>query len=283
MAGTARRHHYIPQVLLRRFTDENGKLFVFDKKRPSIGVRESTPATLFVKRDLYAQTDHAGNRDASVEGAHATLESRVSPIIDKVVHAGRSLTEPRLTPEERACWDRFSFRLWSRTPDARRDVMDESGEYFRGLPKYLENRGPLSAELRAQMTDPAWQRRIMQNAWAQMTVHDGYSVLDTLNSMGIVIASIKRRNKAFVIGNRPIVRIKWSSDPALVDATVGGWLPVSHDVAVKPGGPREREAVISIAVEDIRGINEAILANSDTIAGRSPVLIASLARCTKRS
>ena len=73
MAGTARQHHYIPRVLLRRFTDENGKLFVFDKKRPRNGVRESTPPTLFVKRDLYAQTDDAGNRDVSVEGAHATL------------------------------------------------------------------------------------------------------------------------------------------------------------------------------------------------------------------
>ena len=283
MAGAARRHHYMPQMLLRRFTDEKGKLFVFDKKHPSNGVRESTPNTLFVERDLYTQTDHAGNQDVAVEDEHATLESRVFPVIDKLVHAGRSLTKPSLTPEERACWDGFSFRLWSRTPDVRRDVMDEPSEYFRGLPEYLENRGPLTAEQRAHITDPAWQRRILQNAWAQMTVHDGYSVLHTLNSKGIVIASIKRRNKAFVIGNRPIVRIRWSGDSAFVDATVGGWLPVSHDVAVKPGGPRDRETVVPIAVDDIRGINEAILANSDTIAGRSPTLIASLARCRKRA
>lgn len=213
MAGTARRHHYIPQMLLRRFTDENGRLFVFDKKRPANGVRKSTPATLFVKRDLYAQTDHAGNQDVSVEEEHAFLESRISPIVDKILRAGRSLTEPRLTSRERAFWNRFFFRLWNRTPDVRRDVMSEPSEYLRDLPEYLENRGPLTAEQRAQMSEPAWQQRIMQNAWAQTTVHVGDSVLHTLNSMGIVIASIKRRNKAFVIGNRPIVRTKWSATP----------------------------------------------------------------------
>ena len=248
----------------------------------SNGVRESTPTTLFVERDLYTQTDHLGNQDASVEQAHAALESRVSPIIDKVVRAARSLKEPSLTPDERADWDRFYFRLWNRTPEVRRDIMDDPDEYFRGLPEYLEKRGPLTADQRADMTDPAWRRRVIQNAWAQVTAQDGNLVPQMLKRKGIIIALIERRTKAFVIGSRPIVQITWSGDSALVDATVGGWVPVSHDVAVKPGRHRDREIVISISVDNIRGINEAILANSDTIAGRSRRLIASLARCRKR-
>ena len=35
MAARGIRNHFVPQMLLRRFTDENGKLYVFDKKRPS--------------------------------------------------------------------------------------------------------------------------------------------------------------------------------------------------------------------------------------------------------
>jgi hypothetical protein len=47
-----RRHHFMPQLLQRRFTDGEGRLFVFNKRRPEAGVFPTNHTNAFVKRDL---------------------------------------------------------------------------------------------------------------------------------------------------------------------------------------------------------------------------------------
>jgi hypothetical protein len=53
-------------------------------------------------------------------------------------------------------------------------------------------------------------------------------------------------------------------------------MPISHDVAVSPGGGMLDERLVNTSADGIRGINRATLLNSQVIAGRSPELVASL-------
>ncbi len=50
-----KRQHYVPKMLLRNFTDENGWLYVFDGRVPTIGVRRSRPEQAFVQKDFYTR------------------------------------------------------------------------------------------------------------------------------------------------------------------------------------------------------------------------------------
>ena len=60
-------HHYIPRMLLKRFTDKEGNLYAYDKRHADKGVRKKGPKNLFFKRHLYTQVAGDGTRDVSVE------------------------------------------------------------------------------------------------------------------------------------------------------------------------------------------------------------------------
>lgn len=70
-----KRHHYVPQMLLKHFTDERGYLYYFDKSREAPRVRKGAPLSLFKKDHLYSSLESDGTRDASLEMAFSKLVS----------------------------------------------------------------------------------------------------------------------------------------------------------------------------------------------------------------
>jgi Protein of unknown function (DUF4238) len=76
-----KRHHFISQMQMRRFTTTNGRLFFFDKSRPEKGVLESTPGGLFVEKHLYSSIAKDGTRDAALEKQFSKLEDRAHPMV----------------------------------------------------------------------------------------------------------------------------------------------------------------------------------------------------------
>ncbi len=68
-----KRHHYVPQMLLRRFCDENGKLWLFNKKAPQLGVTFASPEAAFFQKHFYSLNEN-GVRDVSLEKYFSELE-----------------------------------------------------------------------------------------------------------------------------------------------------------------------------------------------------------------
>ena len=62
-----KRHHYVSAMLQRQFTDDEGKLYFFQKDHREKGVIRSSPKNIFVKSDLYTQFDKDGKKNASLE------------------------------------------------------------------------------------------------------------------------------------------------------------------------------------------------------------------------
>jgi hypothetical protein len=100
-------HHFISQMLLRRFANEDGKLFFFSKQFPEKGVLTSAPKNLFNEQHLYTFRDIGGKPDIRLEHFYARLESLAEPIVEKIVAAARNGVVPRLTSGEREIWDLF--------------------------------------------------------------------------------------------------------------------------------------------------------------------------------
>lgn len=65
--GKAKRHHYVPEMILRRFAGPDLHLWSFDKRHPDYGIERKPVARLFRERDLYTSVDAAGGRDRSAE------------------------------------------------------------------------------------------------------------------------------------------------------------------------------------------------------------------------
>lgn len=85
------RHHFIPQLLLRGFTDGNGSMYYFDREEPHKSIQYNTPKALFFEKHLYSTIDYeTGDLDVSLELFFAKIEDRAARIIDKIVTAARA-------------------------------------------------------------------------------------------------------------------------------------------------------------------------------------------------
>ena len=96
-----KRHHFVPQMLLRRFTDENGLLHVFDKRIREKRVVSSRPTNVFLKNELYTQHGEGGIKDVSAEAMFANLENEANLIIERIVAMVRKKLRLSLSPKKK--------------------------------------------------------------------------------------------------------------------------------------------------------------------------------------
>ena len=105
----ARRHHYVPQFLLRRFCSESGPLHALDTGTGQpfrVGPRDAA-----VIKDYYRYELADGTVDNSIEGLLAEVEGQAAEILRKLK------TPPhRLTPDERGDFAMFLSLQYTRTP-----------------------------------------------------------------------------------------------------------------------------------------------------------------------
>ncbi|MDE0332846.1 MAG: DUF4238 domain-containing protein [Nitrospinae bacterium] len=277
--------HFIPEMLLCRFTDENGKLYCFRKDSPD-KVFESTPKNAFKKRHLHTQFNEHGEKDFSVETELSKLEGQADEAIEKIIQAARLGRPPSLTSNEKKVWDNFLGRQWVRTLK-HRDEMQNPAFIAEALTNFENDVRPLTDDEREKFNDPKEQPRLMKNIWARNVVGTpNPELIEILEKKGVEIRKILSPKWSFIIGSYPIliVHVTQSEGTDIRDTNVGVLLPISHDVIVTAAFSHGEERFVEIdEMLEIRQINKAIFNQSDMIAGRSRELIESLAGVRKKS
>lgn len=273
--NTSSRHHYIPKLSLKNFTNDNGILRCFSKASGS--VFKSNPNGVFVINHLHTQRDQYGNEDVSVESELAIgIERAADPVIQKIIEMARMEKTPGLTQSERRAWDEYFCCQLRRLPSARESLPDAEivSEH---LDRFEEDVRPLESSERKKYENPELQRQLTHNAWVKTLLQSDGELMDLLQSKGLAIGVIKNPKKSFVIGDNPAVRIAPLGRTHLGFPEVEIWLPISHDVIVTPGYLSGQERLIVLTdTEWIRKINEEIFKQSNLIAARSERLIESL-------
>jgi len=89
------RHHYIPKFLIKRFTDENGLLFVYDKERDVILKEQKSPKSIFFRWDRNT-VDFNGTKKDNLESLYSALDDMLARDLDFVLKSG-SITPEQLT------------------------------------------------------------------------------------------------------------------------------------------------------------------------------------------
>ncbi len=278
-----KKQHYVPQMLLKRFTDENGKLYHYVKHPDVQEVLYKYPNNVFFEKHYYAFYDDDNNKDNSLEKKFAKLEGEVDQILEKIVTLVRSGKKPGLSSDEKQLLDQFTYYQWKRTPDAKhlgnKTNIDEALEY--SLQEFDRLYGPLSDSLRVQAENIIKDETVQHNARVLAVADPGHDVLDHLDKCGLGFAIISNPKKSFIIGSLPIAKFTLPNHTHIRDPKVEVWFPVASDIALLPAPPwpKGEEKIINISMDQhIRKINEAIASQSTLIAGRSKELISSLAR-----
>jgi hypothetical protein len=281
--STPRRHHFVPLMLQRRFTSPQGKLYLYDKRRPEAGIYATNPVNAFVKKDLNAIENKDGTRDAGLEQWYAELEGEIAPIIDKIVESARRRQKPALTGDERNTWDNFAYHQQKRAPDVFERlglVKDFRANYESHIEWFQKEVRPLTPEERRDLMSPETIERIIQHASVTARGKGSEEVIEVLAQRGIAIAVILQPNKSFIIGDHPLSRMGPGGE--LQQPTTELWLPIASDVAVSPWGQAGTEKLVGVTTDGIRRVNEEIFKHSNVVGACSEALLASLARIRKR-
>ena len=273
-----RRHHFVPQMLQRRFTDAGGRLYVFDKRRPEAGVFGTTPGNAFVQKDLNAVELKDGSKHVGLEIWYSELEGQVAPIIDKIVERARARKVPGLTDDERNAWDNFMYHQQKRAPD----IFERLGlvqDFEKDLPariaEYEREVRQLTDVERVALQSPEAIKRMVQRASVQARGRGSEEVVATLASLGIAVALVKSPKKSFILGDHPLARMGPTGE--LGHPATEIWMPIAPDVAVSPWGSPKSEKLIAIEWDHVRRVNQTIFQHSNIVAARSEALIRSLA------
>ena len=274
-----KNHHYIPQMLLKRFTNQEGKLYVYDRCHPEKGIQKKDPRKTFVRRHLYTQVEEDGTRDVSVETEFlAPLESDASPVIEKIANAARRGVPPNLSPDEKDIWVVFSYIQFKRVPETREKYKEEIRQEILREIDFIGQFRPFTDRELSILDDEETMERLFRNSSIQSVQKplskEGAEIL-LAKRIGVAVIRKPKPKRSFVIGSNPVVKLSHPKRSHLSDPTVEVWLPIARDVAVSPC-PGESDKVISLQDRHIESINRSAFKQSTVIAGCSRELIESL-------
>jgi hypothetical protein len=278
--STPKRHHFVPQVLLRSFANADGTLFAFDKDLPHEGIRRRSPSMVLREWYLYTSVKADGTRDHSQEQRYSRLETLVRPVLDKIIVAARNRRVPKLQIVEKRTWDIFLYEQWRRVPEIHQNLYSEA-DWQRQIEAAVQDATaslgrPLSADERAQIASfrdtPRFRHSVLVGALGRRSQR----VVGVLHNRGLVVG-VAPTGRSFVIGSKPTVRFSSPTSTRLDDPDVEFWLPIAHDVIVSPGPAdpsSERLFVLDTAM--VRKVNRVSWRQSTKVVAKSERLLASL-------
>lgn len=280
--STPKRHHEIPQMLLRNFVDENGLLHCYRKEDNRAFA--AAPAKVFARRRLYSKRgEDCQQEDASKEQELAVqIEGPAKPVIKKIVTRARMGMVPGLSSEEKFIWDLFFCVQCRRTVSTLRDLED-SDLVQRAINDFEANAGPLSGEERAQVDGtPERQRTAVRESWIDILTLPKGDHFEALRGKGLHVLVLENPKKTLIIGDDPIIPMI-SPGETLNHADAANFFPIARDVAVAcSGGSLDEERSVIPKSGDgtryIRKVNRRILEQSSMVACPSRRLIESLRR-----
>jgi len=275
--STPKKHHYVPQFIIRAFADADGLVWHYNLRETQYGLKRRSAKSVFWEKDLYSIVSKDGRMDPVLEIDFSTLvETPVAKVHQKILGSVRAGHLPCLTAEERGLWCLFFLYQWKRTPSHQErfyteqplealleDLISEEGAAIPFDPD----------EVRALLAQPYFVKNVKTNA---IRVPPELA-LDKLQDMGIAFVCITRRTKSFILSNDPVIKLATPQASELGDPDVEIWMPIAHDIAVCPyPGPDRLIADPNDSM--LRSLNLAMIAHGDQVISRSDRLLRSLLR-----
>lgn len=262
-----KRHHFVPKMLLRNFTDKSGFLYFFDRRFLEKCVRKTIPDNFGLEKNLYTEYDEQGNKDNSAEELFADLEGKTAEIFRKIINAARAGEKSKLTASEKQTLNHYIYCQWGRVPDTTDPILNRDLKESDSKQKLISRMAPEERK--------RFEKKSRVKSLIRSVAEPNEKILRIFEGKGLAVLILRKSKKSFVIGTNPVLRIP--TDLHLADSKAESWLPIAYDVAITPYFPHGAEKLFDrIEDQDIRGFNKTILKQSSAIAGRSEKLISSL-------
>lgn len=269
-------------MLLRNFTDDDGWLFVFNKRISDKGVLNMRPKQAFAENHRYTLYQFDESKDYSVEKALSIVEGKARQVMAKIVESARVRRYPHLTRPEKHVLDTFFCCQILRSPDAHPPQVDIDRMFHNSVAK-ARKEGLVPDDILSELLDnrrfiDILQHNMVAETALSETVVTRSGISDQIRGKGLRIVTVKHSKSSFVVGSNSFAKIVLHGSLDPVDPEGYLWFPIAHDVVVTPVGRPGREEVSAAKTSFVRRLNEATLDQSTVIAGRSRALVESLTK-----
>ncbi|WP_304071825.1 DUF4238 domain-containing protein [Maricaulis maris] len=275
--GKPKRHHFVPQFVIRNFARSDGRVWYLERTRADRRAELRSPSGVFWQRHLYSYRDGENLRDPAVERAYGQAESEWAPLIDRAVRDLRVGRAPLFAGPERRSLEGFFYHQFMRVPHQLNRVKCKEVER---LDDALLD-GPVPEEsvegVRLKLLD------VLDNALIDSLVNGSDNIAEVFARKDLFFAVLANSKKSFVLGDVPIGRFhqRVASVPdsrlPLWDASVEMSMPIAPDIAIGFCGDGGGYKVFGVKDDsDVRAVNVATMRRSDAVCSRSDILISSL-------
>ena len=292
-----KNQHYIPQFLLRQFTDGNGILY--RHKRGAPGVCNSTPKQSFRDSYLYRLFAPHYQRDPDglpysdeVDLAFQRLESQAAPVITRIIELCGTRSQDRLeswpfTEKDSRTVKMFFQSMWRRTPESMAAFTGDISEYGRLFTDVVNHvlaqfgsATVSNGEIPSRILGEALRTSKIRFAGAANSPLMKSDVKSFIDTPGLLVCAIRSCALSFVIGSKAVVDVSMTVDGKPSDKVT--WLPLAKDVALSatpfPDKPLILHDIHSPSSRFVKHFNRCTAQQSGTIAGPSADLVQSLLR-----
>lgn len=280
MGNEPKRQHSIPEMLQRRFANAQGKLWFFDRQRASLGVQATSPDNLFVRKRQYTLLHTDGTRDWSLETRYSRIEGYMNLLIEKIVPSVLNGEYPNLTRNERSLLDLYVYEQWRRVPELYDSLISNSdfaALVAESIAEYEQQHRTLTPEERVRFSSDAHLKAERHRARVISLSRTTGNAQEALSKKGLFFARTAR-NRSFVLGSSPVLKLTPIGQNDLNHPQVEVWLAIDPNVAIILAADESLNRNITLAAEGVRQINRIIAQRSGTFAGRDRALVESLVR-----
>ena len=267
-----KRHHYIPKMLLKNFTDDSGFLQFFYRNTGKFC--EASPRDLFVKKHLNTQYGDGGRRDNwEAEERLSRIESDAEPAILKIIEAVKMNRFPTLSPEHRAACKRFFIHMVLRNPKHAQQILralEVDDVTYEACCRLLNNQGIPVPDRQMFDSDPEWielRKKLLHNSRAGLAAGINTKLREEIEcyigNYGLFFGVIREPQVKFVIGDCAVIR------NSAMDDNPFEWLPVAPDVAISIRGTPDKEYLLQLEPEEVDRVNTSSFAQSPVIAAQN--------------
>lgn len=270
-----KRHHFIPQMMLRHFADNDGKLWFWRRDFAKGDARKTNTQNLFVERDLYTFTTPDGTKDFALETFFSQLEGAGAKFISRLADIIRRGETPALDDNAWEFWGQFFYYRLKRTPGAIAFFAQQMN-FDEMIDTTYQKVKSVRAATGGDADEQDLREKIRQNAIVTaQRAPPSDEVLALFATLGLAIYKVTDPAKSFIVGDVPGATAKFRtpnrqwSHPTL-------FLPLTWDIALGQLQGGRKVEIIEVDRDQVRLMNIATTARSCVIAGRSSALINSL-------
>ena len=284
-----KRQHYIPRMLLKRFCDSEGFIYVGDRTTRTVFRQNLDNA--FVKKHQYTRYSYEDeSRSLEYESRLSEIESAVAPVLEDVVSSLNENMLPSLSDTARLALKRFVFSLARRTRESQSRVAamkdDEEAFYQAACRRAEEQNHPQLPSKETLLSDermPMLVKKVMHNVHAGFAVGDDTAIAAEeptfCKETGFHFGTLSNSGPELVIGSHGITLHDAADrdDKRLwFDGTV---VPIAPHILINITGVPEKDylSVLGAGTDAVvHSINQATVCLSRWIGGQSEAVIRSL-------